>query len=51
LPPEARIQDIPDGSKLAVGVGSNLIEIWDLGLIHRNLAEIGLGWRPEMNAH
>jgi serine/threonine protein kinase/WD40 repeat protein len=39
----------PDASKLAAGVGSSLFEIWDLDLIHRNLAEIGLGWRPEEN--
>jgi serine/threonine protein kinase/WD40 repeat protein/tetratricopeptide (TPR) repeat protein len=34
----------PDGRRLAVGTGHNVVQLWDLRGLRRDLAEMGLDW-------
>jgi WD40 repeat protein len=42
----------PDGDRLAVATAGDHVRLWDLGLIHRRLAAMGLDWdhRPDRPA-
>src|SRR5262249_32131955 len=41
-----RLSFSPDGSRLAVVLGNQTIQVWDLRLIRTQLAKMGLDWKP-----
>lgn len=51
VPPDPQVVTWPvfsgDGRWLAVGTSQDLVQLWDLGVIRRHLAGLGLDWEEE----